>query len=81
MARGSLPQNGNGAEYNILTILDKESLTICDEIAGVAAHMQANHQVPFSVVSLTEDEQRKKIRNPQWRQIREQGVVVWPRRM
>jgi len=75
-----LAKNGDSEEYNILTILDNESPTICDEITEVATHMQMNHQVPFSVVILTEDEQQKKIRNPQWRHIRGQGVVVWPRR-
>ncbi|NOZ05351.1 MAG: hypothetical protein GXP41_03215 [Chloroflexi bacterium] len=74
-------KNGKPSEYNILTILDKDSPAICDQIAGVATHMRADHQVSFSVVALTEEEQRKKIHNPQWRQMREKGVVVWPRRM
>ena len=72
--------NGNGAPYNILTILEEVSPSVQEAIEAIAEHMATYHHVPFSVVAFSEEEQRRKVRDPYWRRVREEGVVVWPRR-
>jgi len=67
------------APYNVLTILDEVSPAVRHTLEGAATYMQTHHNVPFWVETITEEEQRRRIRNPKWRRIREQGTVVWPR--
>jgi len=72
--------NGDNIEYNILTILDEASPSVRETIASIADHMALHHHIPFSVVTFSEEEQRQKVRKPYWKKVRQEGVVVWPRR-
>lgn len=72
-------QNGSETAYNILAILDEVSPEVRSTIEELATQMQSQHHVPFLVVAFSEEEQRLELRKPHWRNVRESGLVVWPR--